>query len=87
MFNMQISSQTDNRNSRKNVATNNKYILRMTMNLKLPKPKFNIWYKIAFWNKQKKLKMVLETSPQLFASNSFAIIFRLLSPTKVFLQL
>ena len=81
MFNMQRSSQTDNRNSGKNVATNNKYILRMT------KPKFNIWYKIAFWNKQKKLKMVLETSPQLFTSNSFAIIFRLLSPTKVFLQL
>ena len=41
MFNMQISSQTDNRNSRKNVTTNNKYILRMTMNLKLPKPTFD----------------------------------------------
>ena len=39
---MQISSQTDNHNSRKNVATNKKYILRMTMDLKFQKPKFKI---------------------------------------------
>ena len=63
MFKMQISSETDNHNSRRNVATNKKYILRMTMNLKFPKPEFNIWYKISFCNKQKKLKMVLETEP------------------------
>ena len=42
MFKMQISSETDNHNSRKNVATNKKYILRMTMDLKFPKPEFNI---------------------------------------------
>ena len=42
MFKMHMSSETDKNNSRKNVATNKKYILRMTMDLKFPKPEFNI---------------------------------------------
>ena len=41
MFKMQISSQTENHNLRKNVATNKKNIMRK-MDLKFEKPKFNI---------------------------------------------
>ena len=42
MFKMQISSQTDKHNLRKNVATNKKNIVRK-MDLKFEKPsKFNI---------------------------------------------
>ena len=49
-FKMQISTQTDNQNYRKNVATNENCILRK-MGLKLQKPSFKILCKITFWNK------------------------------------
>ena len=48
---MQISSQKNNQNWIKNVATNENCILRK-MSLKFQNPSFNILCKIAFWNKQ-----------------------------------
>ena len=56
---MQISTQTDNQNYRKeNVATNENCILRK-MVLKFQNHSFNILYKIAFWNNQKWLNKEL----------------------------
>ena len=51
-FKVQISSQTDNQNYRKNVATNENCVMRK-MGLKFQKASFNILCKIAFWNNQK----------------------------------
>ena len=42
----------------KNVATNENCILRK-MGLKFQNPSFNILFKIAFWNKQKKMNKEL----------------------------
>ena len=42
----------------KNVATNKKCILRK-MGPKFQNPSFNILFKIAFWNKQKKMNKEL----------------------------
>ena len=42
----------------KNVATNKNCILRK-MGLKFQSPSFNILFKIAFWNKQKKMNKEL----------------------------
>ena len=51
-FKVQISSQTDNQNYGKNVATNENCVMRK-MGLKFQKASFNILCKIAFWNNQK----------------------------------
>ena len=52
MFTVQILTQTDDHNLKKNVTTNKNYIPRK-MGLKSQNPKFNIFCKIAFRNKQK----------------------------------
>ena len=57
-FKMQIPTQTDNQNKRKNVATNENCILRK-MGLKFQNSSFNILCKIAFWDKQKWLNKEL----------------------------
>ena len=52
---MPISTQKDDHNLTKNVATNKTHILR-TIGLKFERPSVNILGKVAFWNKQKWLK-------------------------------
>ena len=55
---MKISTVTDNQNYRKNVTTNEKFILRK-MGLKFQNLSIKILYTIAVWNKQKRLNKEL----------------------------
>ena len=48
-FKMEILTHTDNKNWRKNVATNKK-LLSEKYGLRFQNPNFNILCKIAFWN-------------------------------------
>ena len=54
---MQISTQTDNSNLRKNVATDKKKFFKKR--LKLQNPKFNIFWKVALSNKQNFLTRII----------------------------
>ena len=55
---MKISTVTDNQNYRKNVTTNEKFILRK-MGLKFQNLSIKILCTIAVWNKQKRLNKEL----------------------------
>ena len=63
MFRMQISTQTDDHNFRKNSATDKKYILR-NKGSKFQSHRFKFLCKIAFWKNQKWLNKIMFQFPK-----------------------
>ena len=97
MFRMQISTQTDDHNFRKNGATDKKYILRNNGS-KFQSHKFKVLCKIALCKNPKWLNKVVsisqETIHKISSKNStfihfnfFVIVCISLSSSKVFLTL
>ena len=58
LSNMQPSTERDDHKLRKNIAANERYIVRKTGS-KFQNPVFNILCKIAFWNKQMCLNKII----------------------------